>query len=543
MPSVPSTLLYAHILVVLPILVAYYLSSRHVPSTIADIPVSKVLAQNLRMVNHSWEHGVLVHALLELQNPELTVFAGAGYGVHLRTLNPGAVIEPFPQGQLPQAGGSRYDPWLRVKGLRHAAGVVVTDGSAGPVLEDDDGVEGGGLRALFGAKRKREKERGGWLFYQEGDKSAADAASLGWATLLLERAGAADVNNPVGVGRNAYGEAADRMVEWLFDESRNARFKLDEWEGLSSANMNPSSEEEAMRTDKEQKGSEKEEMQRWAISHMYGSKQLWADSVFMVPPFLAAYAVARQDEVWLLQAVEQIKVYEYVLRKQSSLVEGQLWSHIQRQDPPSIDEVCCRDNLFWLTGNAWALAGIVRVLSVLERWHIKSHTGDLHLEGVQEKRLKARNDLLKFAQGILDELVKQGKNNETGLLKNYLDGPGHTPEWWAQAVFGDAAGSALVAGSVYRLTQLGVLNDHDMLRWADELYNAVANQISPEGIVGSVADVSEVPSLRSVPGTSEGQSMVLLMYAARRDCVKLGICEAHQDEKWWSWLYRIATIK
>jgi len=555
MPSAIRLFISITILITIPILIAWYIS--HLDGAGAGdgaavrnafqpshIPISKVLAQNLQLANRTRDHGILTHALLELQNPELTVFAGAGYGMHLRDPNPGpgGGMEVFPDGELPKAGGTRYDAWGRVKGLRYAAGLVVTDGRVGPKgVEEEVAGEGdnswgsGGVKGKVKVKGRKENVRGGWLVYSEGDRSAAEAASLGWATLLLERAGAVDMNNPVGDGRNAYAEAADGMVEWLFDESRNVRFVLNEkegWDSVASASL----EENGTSVEKKGKRVEEGESERWAISHIYNSKQLWADSIFMVPPFLVAYAIARQDEAWLFEAVEHIKVYDDALRERDSPVNKSLWRHIQRMDQPSEGELCCRDESLWLTGNAWVVAGILRVLGVLERWMPKSHLGDLSSEMFQEERLKAKTYLLGVVYGILNELVKHGKNSETGLLENLLGPPTElAPDLWTSAIFGDAAGSALVASSVYRLAQLGMLDDHDMLHWADELYNAVAQQIDSEGIVESVADVSEVPSLKRVSGTSEGQSTVLLMYAARRDCAKLGICEALQQRNWWSW--------
>jgi len=85
------------LLIIGPILLAWYLST-YLGGTagheieLVDIDISKVLKQNLALAKHSWEHGVLTHALLELQNPELSVFAGPGHGFDLRNPNPGATL-------------------------------------------------------------------------------------------------------------------------------------------------------------------------------------------------------------------------------------------------------------------------------------------------------------------------------------------------------------------------------------------------------------------------------------------------------------------
>lgn len=499
------------LLLVVPVLLAWYLSAyfgggRNETGDEVEpvnIDISRVLKQNLALASHSWEHGVLTHALLELQNPELTVFAGLGYGFDLRNPNPGAVLEPFPGGNLPMCGRSgRYDEWTNVKGLRYAAGKIET---ARPVKN------GNGERW--------------WLYRGEKDGSAADAASLGWAGLLLERAGAEDPRNPVAVGRNAYGEAVDEMVGFLFREydhgqGANARFVV----ALGSA-------VEALRGVGEAKGM------RWAVSHRVDSPQLWADFVFMVPPFLAAYAVARQDEKWLVEAVEQVKAYAEVLAvKGDDDLEG-LWRHIVAQARDLGEDVCCHDQGCWLTGNAWALAGMVRVLGVLERWRPTVDNRVAGSGGIgPSRRMEYRTDLLEMMHHMLRALryrAKQAPWND--ILENYLDMP---PSWEVFESAGpksdDPAGTALVASSIYRLAQLRVLEDLTMLNWADKMYNAVAKRVDSNGILTRVASVTGIPSRELVANTSEAQSFAILMYAARRDCEKLGICKKHAiSRKWW----------
>ncbi|KAK5091731.1 hypothetical protein LTR05_001916 [Lithohypha guttulata] len=498
----------------------------------SPIPISKVLKQNLALAKHPREHGVLTHALLELQNPELTVFAGPGYGVDLR--NPfrgegGRVrgLEAFPEGMLPRCGGGgsgggwgRYDEWTRVKGLRYAASKVRTTGN-------------GRRMSSVGGDGWGKEERKQWLIESE---DAADAASLGWATLLLERAGAIDVSNPVGVGRNAYGEAADEMVRYLVED--NAKFILKD-NAVAGGSLDVGSK--SLEKDQPLRRIGQSTGKNWAISHRTDSVQLWADFVFMVPPFLAAYAVARQDERWLREAVEQIRAYKAVLDDShfeckdldntsfpinpthSSAVTSRkgLWRHIVSQPRDVGQGECCHDEAFWLTGNAWALAGITRVLGVIERWEAPRSTAKTLNSQIKSDKWRASTELLKgMVSEMLSSLVSQNLDT-SALLKNYLNTPGSEATQWA---FGDAAGSALVASSVYRLAQLGALNDPGMLSWADQLYDVVAKHISADGLLRSVATMRDVPSRYPVNATSEGQSFAIMMYAARRDCAKLGIC-------------------
>lgn len=520
----------------LPALLAYlsfrYLTpsaptSDHDSFTLTHIDVSKVLKQNLILAKHPWEHGVLTHALLELQNPELTVFAGPGYGVDLRNpskLAGGKVkpLEAFPGGQLPKCGGGlsaggnawgKYDEWVRVKGLRYAASKIDTT----PIPET----------RVRGGRVMKQDARRQWLI-REGD-SAADAASLGWAALLLERAGANDPTNPVGAGRNVYEEAADEMVRYLVEE--NAKFVLhDQIDASTGEGPKETSETKEHRLGPLREVGQ-EEGRKWAISHRADSPQLWADFVFMVPPFLAAYAVARQDDSWLLEAVTQIEAYHEVLSLRSGDRRG-FWKHIVDQRKDLEDCTRLRDEGLWLTGNAWALAGIVRVLAVLHRWDASGPEDGRPMAAPSKEHHRRRDEASKSLHGMANLMLESLRiqlDGKTGLLKNYLDVPGFGSDDWA---FGEAAGSALLVSSIYRLAQIEQLQDLRWLEWADELYNIVAEHIDKQGMMKPVTIVSEIPAKQAVNGTSEGQSFAIMMWTARRDCARTGTCRTLESRSW-----------
>jgi rhamnogalacturonyl hydrolase YesR len=95
-----------------------------------------------------------------------------------------------------------------------------------------------------------------------------------------------------------------------------------------------------------------------AISHRTSQVQLWADFVYMAPPFIAYYGALKwghEGESLLQIAYEQVKLYRDVLFDQ----DVGLWRHIalgQGEDPTH-----------WGTGNAWAAAGALRVLATIQR--------------------------------------------------------------------------------------------------------------------------------------------------------------------------------
>ena len=111
-------LIWHVLLMTLPILLGLkwlYWASADVVSN--DINVDRVLEEALRITSRSWEYGTLAGAMLELQDPDLTVFA----------------FDPFPQGRLPVLA----DP-SKVAGLQYVKDLIWTNGSNS--LTDGEGT-------------------------------------------------------------------------------------------------------------------------------------------------------------------------------------------------------------------------------------------------------------------------------------------------------------------------------------------------------------------------------------------------------------------
>jgi rhamnogalacturonyl hydrolase YesR len=273
-----------------------------------------------------------------------------------------------------------------------------------------------------------------------------------------------------------------------------------------------------------------------AISHREDIPELWGDFIYMVPPFLAYYGVATQEMRFLRAAVLQCQLYADVLTTAITFSNGKscsgLWRHIV-SDPRKLEPgVCCSDSDVWLTSNAWAVAGMTRVLATIWRWQPPAAATTNPIELDQFKR-DSTASLMDLVSAMLQCTMEQEKDWETGLLKNYLDGSSHRSAAWA---YGDAAGTALMASAVYRLAVLlpERYDTSTLLRWADENRVAVARHVRTDGTVTPVADVGHVPSRVAIQQTSEGQSMVILMYSAWRDCVAAGVCD--RDGTLFKWL-------
>lgn len=315
--------------------------------------------------------------------------------------------------------------------------------------------------------------------------SPADPASLGCAALLL------------GTSDERYFEAAHRQAEYLL--RRSTRFTINDTNS--------------------------------AISHRDDPPQLWGDFVYMVPPFLALYGVATHDVSFLDEAVLQCQLYRDVLGTSIIFEDDEndgngatckgLWMHIASHPVKLPQDVCCTDPNVWLTSNAWAVAGITRVLATLVKWNPP--------QTIQENfdynqfLLEKTHILVSILLEMLNCVMDQTRDHDSGLLKNYLDG-----RWYKHAPYpyGDAAGTALMASAVYRLAVLlpETFATPGYLDWADTNRRAVSSHIGSQGRVGPVADVSHVPSRGPKRHTSEGQSMVVLMFSAWRDCRQIGIC-------------------
>jgi len=98
-----------------------------------------------------------------------------------------------------------------------------------------------------------------------------------------------------------------------------------------------------------------------AISQRASQVQLWGDFIYMAPPFIAYYGALQCDgpgsagETLLQTAYEQVKLYREVLFDE----DVGLWRHIALGNGT--------DPTHWATGNAWAAAGMLRVLATIRQ--------------------------------------------------------------------------------------------------------------------------------------------------------------------------------
>ncbi|KAJ6630814.1 Six-hairpin glycosidase-like protein [Mycena sp. CBHHK59/15] len=183
-----------------------------------------------------------------------------------------------------------------------------------------------------------------------------------------------------------------------------------------------------------------------AISHRVAQVQLWSDSVYMVPPFLAYYGMITSNTTLITEAYNQIKLYRNYLRDTNA---KNLWKHIVLSNDTSDSPT---DEGHWSTGNAWAAAGMLRVLATMKNSQFSKSFSS------QQK------DLASWVKEI--HTAMYANIDSTNIFTNYADIPIST-----SGMFYDTASTTLLASTVYRFSLLW--NDHTHLPNAEKCREAL----------------------------------------------------------------------
>jgi hypothetical protein len=205
----------------------------------------------------------------------------------------------------------------------------------------------------------------------------------------------------------------------------------------------------------------------------------------MVPPFLAYYGYMHSNQTLLQEAYNQCSLYRSGLQDPST----KLWRHIVQGTGTS-------DPGLWATGNAWAAAGMLRVLATILR------------SPYSDQMASQRADLQAWTEEIIG--AASSRKAKDGLVHNYIDNT---------STFEDTAGSTLFAAASYRLATLNLSTAH--VDFANQIHSTVAARyINSSGYLTHAVD----PLDFGKQGTSspEGQAFVLLMQAGYRDYAASG---------------------
>ncbi|HNQ81433.1 MAG TPA: glycoside hydrolase family 88 protein [Candidatus Aminicenantes bacterium] len=205
------------------------------------------------------------------------------------------------------------------------------------------------------------------------------------------------------------------------------------------------------------------------LYHVSDKKQVWIDSLYMAPPFLAV--AGRPDE-----AVRQVEGIRRVLWNPEAGLFSQIWDddrgEFERKD-------------FWGVGNGWAAAGMTRVIRALP----ETMTGE-------------KKALAGHVREVIDGCLRRQRDD--GLFHDVLDRPD---------TFVETNLAQMLAYSIYRGIAGGWL-DPALQKPADRMREAARGKVDAFGLVQGVCGS---PEFSSAGTATEGQAFFLLMETAAAD--------------------------
>lgn len=252
---------------------------------------------------------------------------------------------------------------------------------------------------------------------------------------------------------------------------------------------------------------------RWpngAISHREAVAELWADFVYMAPPALAYWAVQTRNASLLEAAVRQCALYRDVLGvgppgPGSGNASG-LWHHIIGPEDQDLG--------IWSTGNAWAAAGMSRVLATA----VKSGMAGAAAGAAGGQIRHGLDGLRKMIRAIIDAAIALDRAEpDEPLLRNYLN----DTTW-----FGELSGTTLLTATTYRMVQLEPAEfGPEYLHWADSKRHAITERIGADGLLSPVVNPLDWSDRTPATESPEAESFAVLMFAAYRDSCQDGKAE------------------
>lgn len=202
------------------------------------------------------------------------------------------------------------------------------------------------------------------------------------------------------------------------------------------------------------------------VHHVKSSPQVWIDSAYMLPPFLAAAGHPAQ-------AMQQIEGYRRLLWNGKKRLFAAIWDDGKKTFV---------NGAAWGVGNGWAAAGMARVIAALP-------------PGMAAERARLQG----WARELLDGCLAHQRDD--GLFHNVLDDP---------STFVETNLAQMVAYTIFRGMGEGWLPSS----YAPAVERARAAARAKVDAAGLVHDVCGSPRFDS-PGTAtEGQAFFLLMESA-----------------------------
>lgn len=206
--------------------------------------------------------------------------------------------------------------------------------------------------------------------------------------------------------------------------------------------------------------------QEGVLYHLLDRSEFWVDSMYMLPPYLAAAG-------YYEEALINIKGYFNALYDEKTHTMHHMWNDHKKE---YVREA------HWGVGNGWALAGLARVIDLLPETY------------EQEKK-----DLIAKAKELLDGVLSYKRKD--GLFHDIIDD---------ESTFVETNLSQMVAYTIYRGVYSKWLSK-EYVTQAENLRTAVLDKVDKFGLVQGVCGA---PTFDKAGVAPEGQAFFLLMEAA-----------------------------
>nr|WP_274619260.1 glycoside hydrolase family 88 protein [Bifidobacterium amazonense] len=206
------------------------------------------------------------------------------------------------------------------------------------------------------------------------------------------------------------------------------------------------------------------------VYHFASGTEFWADSLYMLPPFLAA--AGHPDEALL----NFLGYWDALYDNESGLI-SHMWDDGRQ---------CFSRKAHWGTGNGWALAAAARMLGGLL-------TRDRYAAGIA--------DITDRATTLLADLLRHMRPD--GLFHDIVDDP---------STFTETNLSQMTAYTIYRGIHDGWLSD-DWMDAADRMRTAAEHKVDEYGFVH---DACGAPGFDAPGFSPEAQAFHLMMEHAFR---------------------------
>ena len=251
------------------------------------------------------------------------------------------------------------------------------------------------------------------------------------------------------------------------------------------------------------------------LSHRIDRKEIWSDTVYMIPPFLVAAALShlsdysrysmRPDEL-LQYGLRQIVLAAEVLQAPT----GE-WSHMYDLDAGKF-----KREAWWGVGNGWVCCGIVRILWMLARAS-EDHVGLPDILTSQTELANLVGQCNSILLSTLGACLRHMRPD--GLFHDVIDDP---------ATFVETNLSQMLAFTIFRLALLSkqtsplteyipTVPQRDLEEWLPKAETMRAAAVAKTDNWGFVRDVCGSPRFDK-PGTAtEGQAWAIMMEVARAE--------------------------